>query len=449
MIKSKPTRRSFIKTTALATGATLAAPYIKTAHSAGKLELGLWDHWVPGANDTMVKLCQDWGEANNVEITLDFITSIGQKNTVTAAAEARARTGHDIFMLPTWQVTIHKDSLEPVDDIVKELAGEYGPYNDTAAYLCQHDGSWKAVVAPTGSHTYPMVSRLDLWKEFAGIDLKALFPAGERDQAKIDAEWTYERFLEAAKKLHAAGHPFGNQIGPTSDSQDWIGPLFLSFGSQMVNPNGDITVNSDATRAALEYMKQLTAVMPPDVYAWDDAGNNRWIISGNGSSIQNPPSAWAVAVRDQPETAAQLWHHDTPRGPAGRFRGSLPYLWSIWEFGENKTAAKDLLLHLSQKEQTRKLVEASHGYDLPLRPSFLDFKVWEQEEPPQGTLYNYPSRGDEQIIVAGYPAPPDIAASIYTEAVMPNMVARVTQTGESIDDAIAWAEDEIAGYLRR
>ena len=46
---------------------------------------------------------------NNVEITLDFITSIGFKNQVTAAAEARARTGHDIFALPTWDVTIHRE----------------------------------------------------------------------------------------------------------------------------------------------------------------------------------------------------------------------------------------------------------------------------------------------------------------------------------------------------
>ena len=304
------------------------------------------------------------------------------------------------------------------------------------------------LVAPTGSHTYPMVSRLDLFKDVAGVDLQALFPAGERDQSKVDSEWTYANFVEAAKKLHAAGHPFGNPIGPTTDSQDWLGPLFLSFGSQMVSPDGDITVDSDGTREALEYMKQLTAAMSPDVYAWDDAGNNRWIISGNGACIQNPPSAWAVAVRDQPDVAKELWHHDTPSGPAGRFRGSLPYLWGIWNFSQNIPAAKDLLMHLSQKEQTEELVKASHGYDLPLRPSFLDFKVWVEEEPPAGTLYNYPSRGDEQIIVAGYPAPPAIAAQIYNEALIPNMVARVTRTGESPDDAIAWASEELEGYMR-
>jgi hypothetical protein len=442
------TRRTLLKTTTAVAGAALAAPYVKTAHSAGTLKLGMWDHWVPGANDVLVKMCQDWGAANNVEVTLDFITTIGEKLQLTAVAESRARTGHDIYSLPTWYVTVVKDSLEPLDDLVAELAEQYGPYNDTANYLFQHDGEWKTLVAPTGSHTYPMVSRLDLFKDVAGIDLKALFPAGPRDQAMIDAEWTYPKFLEAASKLFAAGHPFGASIGPNTDSQDWLGPLFLSFGSQMVDADGNITVDSDETRAALEYMKQLTAVMSPDVYAWDDAGNNRWIISGEGSCIQNPPSAWAVAVRDQPEVAKELWHHDTPSGPAGRFCGSLPYGWGIWNFSQNVSAAKDLLRHLSQKEQTEQLVDASHGYDLPLRPSFLDFGVWEKEEPPAGTLFNYPSRGDEQIVVAGFPAPPAIATQIYNEGLIPNMVARVTQTGESVDDAIFWASEELEGYMR-
>ena len=143
-------------------------------------------------------------------------------------------------------------------------------------------------MAPTGSQTFPMVSRLDYWKQYAGVDLKELFPAGPRDQAKIDQEWTYEKFLGYAKKLHAAGHEFGNPIGQTNDSQVWLGPLFLAFGSQPISADGNITIDSDETRAAIEYMQQLAPNMPQDVYAWDDAGNNRWIISGRGSCDPEP-----------------------------------------------------------------------------------------------------------------------------------------------------------------
>jgi hypothetical protein len=195
------TRRLFLQTSAIAAGATLAALYIKSARSAGTLSLGMWDHWVPGANDVLAQMCRDWGQQNGTEITLDFITSIGFKNQVTAAAEARARTGHDIFALPTWDVTIHWEVLEPVDDLIEEQIKQYGPYTDAAAQLCLHDGVWRAIPAPTGSqHTYPMVSRLDLWKEHAGIDIQELSPARPRDQARVDAEWTYDNFLEARRR---------------------------------------------------------------------------------------------------------------------------------------------------------------------------------------------------------------------------------------------------------
>jgi ABC-type glycerol-3-phosphate transport system substrate-binding protein len=446
-----PTRRTFIKSTALAAGATMAAPYIKTAHSAGRLNVGFWDHWVPGANDVMRQLVEQWAQENNVDVTLDFITSTGQKILITAAAESRARTGHDILAQPTWQIAVYQDQLEPLDDVIQELESQYGPFSEGAAYLAKLDGTWRALPTSVGSQSYCMVSRLDYWQEHTGLDLQALFPASERDQAtqdRIAAEWTYDNFLDHVKKLHAAGQSFGNPIGATSDSQDWIGPLFLSFGSTMVDAEGNVTVDSDATRAALEYMKELVQHMPQDVYAWDDAGNNRWLVSGNGSCIQNPPSAWTVAKRDAPEVAEQCWHHDVPAGSAGRYRGSLPYHWMIWDFAENKQAAKDLLLWLQTEEQMQQLVEASQGYDLPQIPDLYTFDVWEKEGPPPGGIYNYPVRGDEELITAGYPAPPTVGASIYNESLMPNMVARVTQGGDSVDDAIIWAEDELAGYLR-
>jgi hypothetical protein len=47
------------------------------------------------------------------------------------------------------------------------------------------------------------------------------------------------------------------------------------------------------------------------------------------------------------------------------------------------------------------------------------------------------------VIVAGYPAPPDVAAQIYNEGLIPNLVARVTQAGESPDDAIGFSTSSI------
>lgn len=443
-----PSRRVFLRTTALAGAATLAAPYVKRAYGAGTLTLAMWDHWVPGANDVLAKMAKQWGDENNVEVVADFITSQGDKNLITLAAEARAKSGHDVLSMPTFQVAVHAEQLEPLDDVMKQITDTFGEVSVLGSYLGKIDGTWRAVPTSTGSHSYPMNSRLDYFKDIAGIDLMEIFPAGERDQAKIDKEWTYANFLTIAEKLSKGGHAFGNPIGQTSDSQDWLGPLFFSFGSRAVDEKGDIVIDSQETREALDYLKRLTQFMPKDVYAWDDAGNNRWLVSGNGSCIQNPPSPWTVAKRDAPDVAKQIWHHDTPSGPSGRYRGSLPYLWGTWSFSPNKQAAKDFILWSMQKDQQSKLIQASQGYDMPLFRSLYDNPIWVNAEPPKGTLYNYPLRGNEEFFIAGFPAPPQVAAQVYLQALFPNMLAKVTQENASYDDAIAWATDELQGYLR-
>ena len=164
-------------------------------------------------------------------------------------------------------------------------------------------------------------------------------------------------------------------------------------------------------RQALEYYTKLAKFFPPDAPAWDDASNNKWLVSGRGALIMNPPSAWAVAKRDAPQVAEQCWTHGFPSGPKGRFAPFLPYFWGIWNFSKNIPAAKSLLVDLSQQASAEKMVAASGGYDLPSFEKFTTFKTWAEEGPPKGSLYHYPNPHNHQILsVAAAPAPPKIAA---------------------------------------
>lgn len=119
------TRRAVLRTAALGTTA-LAAPFVHGAYAAGKLAIGFWDHWVPGANDTLIRLCHEWAGKEKVDITIDFITSQGDKLMLTGAAEEQARSGHDILGMPTWYAAAHADHLEPVDDLMKTLTEQNG-----------------------------------------------------------------------------------------------------------------------------------------------------------------------------------------------------------------------------------------------------------------------------------------------------------------------------------
>ncbi len=85
---------------------------------------------------------------------------------------------------------------------------------------------------------------------------------------------------------------------------------------------------------------------------------------------------------------------------------------------------------------------------MPLWEKFRDFKVWEEENPPKGTLYHYPPRGDVTLAIACAPAPPKIANQMYAQGTMTKLVAHCTQQGQTIDKAIAWAAQELEGFMR-
>jgi ABC-type glycerol-3-phosphate transport system substrate-binding protein len=198
----------------------------------------------------------------------------------------------------------------------------------------------------------------------------------------------------------------------------------------------------------LEWFKKLSPSLPKDSFAWDDSSNNKSLISGEAALIFNPPSAWAVAVRDAPKVAEQCWTYPSPSGPKGRFDAAVPFFWGTWKFSPNKAAAKSLLTFLCQRSSVEQTVAASKGYDIPPFEGLHDFKTWAEEGPPKGTIYNYPPRGEVVMVITYSPAPARIANQIYAQATATKMIAQCTAQGKTIDQAIDWAASELEGFSR-
>ena len=168
--------------------------------------------------------------------------------------------------------------------------------------------------------------------------------------------------------------------------------MFAAFGAELVTAKGDVNVRSDAVRQVLEYGQQLVKYLPDDAVSYDDASNNRALISGKSALIWNPPSAWAVAKRDAPTIAADCWTFPAPKGPKGRYLPLGAFSWGVWNFSPNKAAAKELIEFLSQRENVEARCKVVQGYDVPPFASMTDFKIWDEVGPPKGTVYHYPIR---------------------------------------------------------
>ena len=178
-------------------------------------------------------------------------------------------------------------------------------------------------------------------------------------------------------------------------------------------------------------MKKLMAVNPPEVYAWDDAGNNRWLISGKGSGIMNPPSAWAVAKRDNPKVAEQSGTHAMPNGPKGRFVGQLPQFYGAVDVLEEQVRRQGSpAAHLAEGADRA----ARRGF-VRLRPAVVQEHVRSsdlEDGRAAGTASSTAIRraATSRPRCSAHPARADVGAQIYNQAINTVMVAKVTQGNE-------------------
>ena len=252
------TRRTVLQTGAAATA--LTAPFVRGAHAAGKLSFGVWDHWVPGASEALNKLCNEWAAKEKVDLNVDLITSNGDKDLLTLMAEGagQGRPRHHGRCAPGTS-SAQADNFVPVDDMVHPAdQGVRHDRSQAAEYLGKIDGHWMAVPTSYGSSALPPCARIDYMKQYVGLDVQKMYPAGLRPTRSSPRPGTWDAFLTAAEKCSKAGHPFGLRAQHLH-RRDQHGRVRCShsYGAHLVDAEGNITVKTDATRQALECFKQL------------------------------------------------------------------------------------------------------------------------------------------------------------------------------------------------
>ena len=384
------TRRSALKLGAAATALPLV--HIRTAGAAGKLSLALWDHWVPTGDAAMKKLVDAWAEKNKVDVQLDFLASVGIKIQITMAAEAQARTGHDVYAFDQWTVQQYADSLDPVDDVMQRLIAKYGKLGHAYEYLAVVDKHWMAVPVGWGSAPLPPCGRISMLKQFCGVDVQAWFPAHPATP-EASKDWTYDTQLKMAEAMFKAGYPIGFGCGQNStDANQTWGATFGAFGADLVNAKGEITIDFRQRDGG-------DGILPEDgeVHAVGCGAVGRRLQQSRVDLRQGRAdleSALGLGGGQARCAAGGRGLLDLPQSArtGGRLVPHRPYFWGIWKFARNKTAAKELIEYLSQREQVEQLAAPVAGYDIPPFQSMTDLSVWSDVEPPKGTIYNYPVR---------------------------------------------------------
>jgi len=422
MFDAAMNRRQFIKkATGTALGLSSFSVFRPSRVSAATPELTMlgWSHRVPASDDKLREQAARFAKEQGVMVRVDTVTE--EQIPTKVAAEIHAQAGHDIVIMASSSPWLYHEHLVDVDDVIEDLGEKQGgwyPFVKESAFV---NGSWKAV--PRFWATYPGLYREDLFA-----------------QAGLPVPQSWEDVLNAGRVLKKQGHPVGIPISQCPDAYLSFWSVLWGFGGKVLEADGKtLALNSPNTEAALAYYQTLyNEAMEPEVLSWDDAGNNRFLLSGKGCWIHNPISPYISAMDNKMPIVDKIGIHSTPAGPDGRHGILTVSSLGIWKFSKNQDLAKAFLKYLLQPENYTEWMIASKGFSHgPLRV-YENHPIW-ADHPKFKILPGEAQFGH----VSGWPSPPNgYIQRINDLYILPNMVAKVV-TGTPIKTAIAWAEGEI------
>lgn len=414
-----------VRRVAIVTLACLAVGLASAQDTCERLRVMSWDHVVPGFQQELEALLQEFAAERGVDVALEAVSTVASPSRLALAVQER--NGLDVVALETYQTAQYADHLLPVDDLVASLEDAYGPVVDVGAEASRMEGAWRSV--PWFAAPAPANVRTDRF-----------------EAAGIAAPSTWAELSTAAERLAGAGHPVALPVATTPESNYWLFGLLAGFGAEVLDEDGNPAIDSPETREALAYAAELATFMPPEALAWDAAGNDRFMISGEGSWTMNAASLYLEARERAPQVAESLSYDLPPAGPAGRFASAPVFTLGVTQWTECEEQAKDLVAHLLREESLRRQVEASRGYNQPLFSDVPEFEEW-QSDP----MLAQPRELLEFLHLPLWPAPPELGIAlqdVFDTYLIPSMFARVVE-GEDPADAIAWAEERLRRILGR
>lgn len=374
--------------------------------------------FVPSGDEQLTQLMQEFGKQAGCDVRFDTVkvTDVPVK----LAAEATAQAGHDLVNV--WEAFgyLHRQNLASLDDVVEDVGRRYEVYPGHRATF-HIEGNWK--VAPW------------YWLSFVGT-----YNAKHWKAANLSLPKTWDDLHRAGTELKKRGAPVGIAISNCTDAiLSWRNVMWC-YGAKEVEPDGKtIAINSPKTAEFLEFARRFYQdAMTSEVLSWDDAGNNRLILSGKGSWVHNPVSIYLAARdKDMPITA-EIDHHEGLAGPAGRYAATFHHGIGVWKFSKNIDLAKDFLRFLYREENFASWVAAAKGFCMSPFKRFEAHEVWKKD--PKLTLL--PKEGP-YTRPQGWPgSPTQFIAAMDAKYLIPNMIAKAAG-GTPVKEAMLWMEREM------
>jgi len=431
--KGGMTRRQFARLAG--SGALLAGGpaflFPDRARAAGKtLKIIQWSHFVPGYDKWFDGVfTKEWGQKNDTEVVVDHI-AIGEIN-ARAAAEVAARKGHDLFMFLAPPAAYEKQVIDH-KEVYQEVEKKHGKMIALAEKSTLNPKTKKYFAFSDSYVPDPGNYRKDLWE-------KVGYPNGPD---------TYEDLRVGGKKIKDQfGNPVGIGLSQELDSNMAMRGLLWSFGGAEQDAEGNVTIYSKQTIDAITYVRDLyKQAMTPEVFTWDPSSNNRGILAGKLSFVDNAISVTRTAEKDNPDMSAKIFLTPALKGPVRRIAAEhVMDCYVIWDFAENKDGAKRFLI--DYLDNFGAAFKASEFYNFPCFPKTVpDLAAQISNDPKANPPDKYKVLANvlDWATNVGYPGYATAAIDeVFNTFVIPTMFAKAAQDVLSPEDSARAAEKEI------
>jgi len=433
-------RRTFIKISG-AVGVVAAAGGLEgillsrtaPAYAQGtRLHWVRWVDFIPEADVELKRQAAEASKALGADIQLETINGNDIQARITSAIQSGS--GADIFMMMYNWPQLYANALVDMGDLVTQVEKAQGDLYGIYKPSVNVSGTWRAMPHSIVGNA---ISYRKSWFREVGV---TQFPK------------TFDELHKATISLKKNGHPYGQTLGHTfGDAPTWTYPLLWAYGGAETDVTGThVTLGSKEAQASVDFMRAFWKdSCDQGGLAWDDTDNNRAFHAGQICATLNGASIYIVAKRKKDQILDEkgqpmyldIDHALLPSGPAGQQQLYLSMSHAVMRYSKNQKLAKDFLAWLHQKENFRKWLVVSDGYNVGANTSWENDPMWQTIDEPL-KVFRSAARTTRIFGYAG-PSTPK-ATEEFSKYVVTDMYAKGVQ-GMPASAAVAWATDQSKG----
>ena len=368
--------------------------------------------------DFAKKIFEDWGAANDVKLTVDFLAWPDLQPKIGAAIQAG---GIDVVeMWPGWNY-LYQNSLVDVTDIAKEVEQAGGGWEQYVLNSGPVGDKWYGV--PHGESGGLIAYRISWFKE--ALQALGMTKFKPEDSATMDMTWD-EYFQVGAWLKKNKSKPFGQALGhSTGDPPGFAYPYMWANGAMEREKDlKTVAINKPEFLDALKRFQQGWKDAYVDAgTSWDDSANNKAYLAGEISSTYNGSSIYFTAKKDYKDIAEDSNHMLLPKGvkTGERFIRHGTRQLGILKNSKNVDTAKAFLRWFFSDKVYAEWFHIQGGYMTGNTKKWASDPMWEKD--PKVTIYrDVPKYGR----VDGYAGPTDAkAAEVYSKYIIVDMYGKI------------------------